>query len=79
MKRPIIAFKDREKFKKLLIDFRLSSKSNVGKDLRIVVKGDKEADIGVVQDLMEIMKETKNTRFSFVTDLETDEKDKKNK
>ena len=77
MKRPIIAFKDREKFKKLLIDFRLSSKSNVGKDLRIVVKGDKEADIGAVQDLMEIMKETKNTRFSFVTDLETDEKEKK--
>lgn len=77
MKRPIIAFSDREKFKKLLIDFRLSSKSNVGKDLRIVVKGDKDADIGVVQDLMEIMKETKNTRFSFVTDLETDEKEKK--
>ncbi len=77
MKRPIIAFNDREKFKKLLIDFRLSSKSNIGKDLRIVVKGDKEADIGVVQDLMEIMKETKNTRFSFVTDLETDEKEKK--
>ena len=77
MKRTIIAFKDREKFKKLLIDFRLSSKSNVGKDLRIVVKGDKEADIGAVQDLMEIMKETKNTRFSFVTDLETDEKEKK--
>lgn len=42
MKRPIIAFKDREKFKKLLIDFRLSFKSNVGKDLRIVVKGDKK-------------------------------------
>lgn len=77
MKRPIITFKDREKFKKLLIDFRLSSKSNVGKDLRIVVKGDKDADIGTVQDLMDILKETKNTRFSFVTDLETDEKEKK--
>jgi biopolymer transport protein ExbD len=74
LNRPLVVFTDREKFKKLLIDFRLSSKSNVGKDLRIVVKGDKESDIGVVQDLMEILKETKNTRFAFVTDLETDEK-----
>src|SRR4030095_4153383 len=77
LKRPLMIYNDREKFKKLLIDFRLSSKSNVGKDLRIVVKGDKDADIGTVQDLMEILKETKNTRFAFVTDLEQDEKDKK--
>lgn len=70
IKRPIIVFDDREKFKKLLIDFRLSSRSITQKDLRIVVKGDKEADIGSVQDLMDILKETKNTRFSFVTDLE---------
>jgi biopolymer transport protein ExbD len=73
LKRPIIDFKDKEKFKKLLIDFRLSSKSNVGKDLRIVVKGDKDADIGTVQDLMDMLKETKNTRFAFVTDLEQEE------
>ncbi len=77
LKRPIIAFKDREKFKKLLIDFRLSSKSNVGKDLRIVVKGDKESDIGTVQDLMDMLKETKNTRFAFVTDLEEEKEPKK--
>lgn len=73
IKRPIVAFTDREKFKKLLIDFRLSSRSNTQKDLRIVVKGDKDADIGTVQDLMDILKETKNTRFSFVTDLEQEE------
>jgi biopolymer transport protein ExbD len=76
LKRPIIAYNDREKFKKLLIDYRLSSKSNVGKDLRIVVKGDKDADIGTVQDLMDILKETKNTRFAFVTDLEQEEEKK---
>ena len=70
LKRPIVAFTDREKFKKLLIDFRLSSKNITGKDLRIVVKGDKDSDIGTIQDLMDILKETKNTRFSFVTDLE---------
>ena len=48
--------------------------NNVGKDLRIVVKGDREADIGAVQDLMDMLKETKNTRFALVTDMETGEK-----
>jgi biopolymer transport protein ExbD len=76
VKRPIILFKDREKFKKLLIDLRLSSKNNVGKDLRIVVKGDKNSDIGTIQDLMDILKETKNTRFSLVTDMEHGDKKK---
>lgn len=78
MVRPIVEFTDREKFKKLLIDLRLSSKTIVGKDLRIVVKGDKDANIGVIQDLMDVLKETKNTRFSLVTDMEKgEEKEKK--
>ena len=79
LKRPLIVFKEREKFKKLLIDLRLSSKSNVGKDLRIVVRGDKDADVGTIQDLMDILKETKNTRFSFVTDMEKGEEKKPDK
>ena len=70
LKRPLVIFKDREKFKKLLIDFRLSSKNTVGKDLRIVVRGDRDADVGTIQDVMDMLKETKNTRFSFVTDME---------
>jgi biopolymer transport protein ExbD len=74
LKRPLVKFTDREKFKKMLIDLRLSSKNNVGKDLRIVVKGDKNSDIGIIQDLMDMLKETKNTRFSLVTDLEHGEK-----
>lgn len=74
LKRPIVKFTDREKFKKLLIDLRLSSRNNVGKDLRIVVKGDKEANIGTIEDLMDMLKETKNTRFALVTDMETGEK-----
>ncbi len=76
MKRPLVVFKDREKFKKMLIDFRLSSKNITTKDLRIVVKGDKDADIGAVQDLMDILKESKNTRFSLVTDMEVVEEKK---
>jgi biopolymer transport protein ExbD len=74
LKRPIIKFTNREEFKKRLIDLRLSSKSLVGKDLRIVVKGDKDADIGAIQDLMDMLKETKNTRFALVTDMERGEK-----
>jgi len=71
--RPLVIYKDKEKFKKLLIDLRISSKNNVGKDLRIVVKGDKEANVGAIEDLMDMLKETKNTRFAFVTDLEHEE------
>jgi biopolymer transport protein ExbD len=76
MKRPLVIFKDRDKFKKLLIDLRVSSKNNVGKDLRIVLKGDKDADIGTIQDLMDILKETKNTRFALVTDMQKDDTQK---
>lgn len=75
-KRILAKFTDREKFKKLLIDFRLSSKNIVGKDLRIVVKGDKDANIGAIQDLMDMLRETKNTRFSLVTDMEQGEQKK---
>jgi biopolymer transport protein ExbD len=74
LSRPIFEVKEREAFKKMLIDLRLSSKSQVGKDLRIVVKGDKDASIGSIQDLMDILKDTKNTRFALVTDMEHDEK-----
>jgi biopolymer transport protein ExbD len=74
LKRPLVKYTDREKFKKLLIDLRLSSKSTVGRDLRIVVKGDKDANLGAIQDLMEMLKETKNTRFALVTDMESGEK-----
>ena len=79
LKRPLVKYTDREKFKKLLIDFRLSSKNTVGKDLRIVVKGDRDADIGTVQDLMDMLKETKNTRFALVTDMESGEKKEEEK
>lgn len=74
LKRPIIKFTNREEFKKRLIDLRLSSKNMTGKDLRIVVKGDKDVDLGTIQDLMDMLKETKNTRFALVTEMERGEK-----
>jgi biopolymer transport protein ExbD len=37
--------------------------------LRTVIKGDRDADYGVVEDVMEILLKTQITRFSIVTDL----------
>jgi biopolymer transport protein ExbD len=38
--------------------------------LRTVIKGDKNAPYGPVQDVMDILQKTKITRFNLVTDLE---------
>jgi biopolymer transport protein ExbD len=38
--------------------------------LRTVIKGDKDAPYGPVQDVMDILQKTKITRFNLVTDLE---------
>lgn len=38
--------------------------------LRTVVKGDKNADYGIAEDVMDILQKTNITRFNLVTDLE---------
>lgn len=40
--------------------------------LRTVVKGDKDAEYGVTEDVMDILQKTQITRFNLVTDLEND-------
>ncbi|HMQ67965.1 MAG TPA: biopolymer transporter ExbD [Ignavibacteria bacterium] len=64
---------DRAQFEKTLTDLRLALKNSTGgkSDFRIVLKGDTETDYGVVEDLMEIFKKTKNTRFALVTDVKS--------
>jgi biopolymer transport protein ExbD len=37
--------------------------------LRTVIKGDRDADYGIAEDVMEILQKTQITRFSLVTDL----------
>jgi len=37
--------------------------------LRTVIKGDKESDFGITEDVMDILQKTLITRFSLVTDL----------
>lgn len=38
--------------------------------LRTVVKGDKDAPFGPIEDVMDVLQKTKITRFNLVTDLE---------
>ncbi len=40
--------------------------------LRTVVKGDKEAEYGITEDVMDILQKTQITRFNLVTDLKKD-------
>ncbi len=40
--------------------------------LRTVVKGDKDAEYGTTEDVMDILQKTKITRFNLVTDLKKD-------
>ena len=65
---------DRPQYEKALTDLRLALKNSTGgkSDFRIVLKGDTETNYGVVEDLMEIFKKTKNTRFALVTDVKSD-------
>ena len=64
---------NRAQFEKTLTDLRLALKNSTGgkSDFRIVLKGDTQTDYGVVEDLMDIFKTTKNTRFALVTDVKS--------
>lgn len=64
---------NRAQFEKTLTDLRLALKNSTGgkSDFRIVLKGDTKTDYGVVEDLMEVFKATKNTRFALVTDVKS--------
>ncbi|HMS34519.1 MAG TPA: biopolymer transporter ExbD [Ignavibacteria bacterium] len=64
---------NKAQFEKTLTDLRLALKNSTdGKsDFRIVLKGDTQTDYGVVEDLMQIFKDTKNTRFALVTDVKS--------
>ena len=42
--------------------------------LRLAIKSDKDADYGAINDLMDILQRTGNTRFNMVTLLEDDKK-----
>lgn len=68
---------NRAQFEKALTDLRVALKNETGgkSDFRIVIKGDTETDYGIVEDLMDIFKATRNTRFALVTDIKSDKPD----
>jgi biopolymer transport protein ExbD len=65
---------NREQFAKTITDLRvqLYNLTQGGKDFRIVIKGDRESNYGLIEDVMEVLKETKNTRFALVTNIKPD-------
>lgn len=67
---------NKAQFEKTLTDLRLTLKNMTDNqsDFRIVLKGDKDTDYGMFEDLMSSLKETRNTRFSLVTTFKMDDK-----
>ena len=66
---------NKEQFEKTLGDLRVSLKNMTQNksDFKIVLKGDKDVDFATVEDLMQSLKDTRNTRFSLVTDIDAGE------
>lgn len=66
---------NREQFEKTLKELRLELKNQTGgkSDFRLVIKGDSQTDFGVMEDLMDIFKLTRNTRFALVTEIRSSE------
>jgi biopolymer transport protein ExbD len=56
---------DKQALADLLIRARIANAK-----LRTVIKGDKTAEYGPIEDVMDILQKTKITRFSLVTELE---------
>jgi biopolymer transport protein ExbD len=55
----------KEELANILVQARINNPK-----LRTVVKGDKEAPYGPIEDVMDVLQKTKITRFNLVTDLE---------
>ena len=68
---------NKAQFEKTLTDLRLTLKNMTDNqsDFRIVLKGDKDTNFGIVEDLMASLKETRNTRFSLVTTFKFENED----
>lgn len=60
-----IQVEDRQTLAQLLIDARI-----LNPKLRTVIKGDKNAPFGPIEDIMDILQKVKITRFNLVTELE---------
>jgi biopolymer transport protein ExbD len=77
VKRKIIML-NKAQFEKALVDLKTTLRSVSGNskaEFQVVVKGDKDTDYGIVEDLMESLHETQNKIFSLVTTIKPDKKE----
>ncbi len=77
VKRKIIML-NRAQFEKVLVDLKTTLRSLTGNpkaEYQVVVKGDRETNYGIVEDLMESLHETQNKVFSLVTMIKADKKE----
>lgn len=69
---------NKAQFEKVLVDLKSSLRSISGNpkaEFQVVVKGDKDVDYGIVEDLMDSLHETQNKIFSLVTMIKADKKE----
>lgn len=77
VKRKIVML-NRAQFEKVLVDLKTTLRSLTGNpkaEYQVVVKGDRETNYGIVEDLMESLHETQNKIFSLVTMIKADKKE----
>jgi biopolymer transport protein ExbD len=77
VKRKIVML-NKAQFEKALVDLKTTLRSVSGNskaEFQVVVKGDKDTDYGIVEDLMESLHETQNKIFSLVTTIKQDKKE----
>ena len=60
---------NKDELKKAVIEARVRNPK-----LRIAIKGDKDAEFGMISDIMDVLQETNNTRFNLITNFEDDAK-----
>ena len=69
---------NKQQFEKALVDLKSTLRSTSGNpkaEFQVVIKGDKNSNYGVVEDLMESLHETQNKVFSLVTTIKADKKE----
>ena len=68
---------NKAQFEKVLVDLKSTLRSVTGNpkaEFQVVVKGDRDSNYGVVEDLMDSLHETQNKVFSLVTIIKPDTK-----
>jgi biopolymer transport protein ExbD len=76
IKRKVVSL-NKAQFEKVLVDLKTALRSATGNpkaEFQVVVKGDKDTDYGIVEDLMDSLHETQNKIFSLVTIIKADTK-----